>query len=70
MDYVKEQAVKDKNAHKEARFAVWYFNKEFSNQQLGAMQFYEQYLNESDRELCSKAVKEISASRDKLQDEK
>jgi len=70
VDYVKEQLQKDNDPHKEAKFATWYFNKEYSSQELGAMQFYEQYLNDADRELCTKAIKEILSSRDKLQDEK
>jgi hypothetical protein len=64
-----EKMKRNLNPHKEARFAMWFWHTAYAASGLGSMTFYEEYLNDNDRKLCTEAVAEILKSRDKLKEE-
>lgn len=53
------------NPHKEARMAMWLYGLLYSKTGLGSMEFYEKYLNDSNRKTCERAVKDILEAREK-----
>lgn len=59
--YTREQAQRDLNPHKPARFAMWLWGRRYAYQGLGSMGFWDS-LTESEQALCRQAVAEIEAA--------
>ena len=62
-DYDKEQAQRDLNPHKAARFAMWKWSDAYARKGLGSMGFWDS-LDEHQQDICRRAVAEICAARD------
>lgn len=62
-DYDREQAQRDLNPHKPARFAMWLWGARYARTGKGSMGFWDS-LNDSEQDLCRRAVAEIAAARD------
>jgi hypothetical protein len=64
-----QEARRNLDPHKEARFAMWFWHEAYAKAGLGSMNFYEEFLNDNDRKMCVRAVAEILKSRDKTEEE-
>ena len=59
--YDREQARRDLNPHKPARFAMWKWSDEYARLGLGSMGFWDR-LDDRRKELSRRAVAEIEAA--------
>lgn len=69
MTYTKEQAERDMNPHKPARFAMLFWGARYAELGLGSMGFWDA-LTSGERELCRRAIAQIDEARDETELEK
>ena len=59
--YTREQAQRDLNPHKPARFAMWLWGERYARQGLGSMGFWDS-LTDQERNIARLAVSQIEAA--------